>query len=76
VFGFDGGRIMPAEHLRENGKLSQGYYCGICGQVVAMYGHTKNQKCEPNPKLVAKLDAMNRAGSAEQYAFDRLKRED
>jgi len=64
---------MPAEHLRENGGLSQGYYCGVCGQVVSMYGHSKSQ-CMPNRGLVKKLDEINEAGSLEQYVFNKLKK--
>jgi len=66
---------MPAEHLRENGGLSQGYFCGTCGQVVAMYGHM-GSKCKPNPELVKKLNGINRAGSLEQYTFNLLKATD
>jgi len=64
---------MPAEHLRENGGLSQGYFCGKCGQVVAMYGHM-GSRCKSNPELVNKLIEINKAGSLEQYVFNKLKK--
>jgi len=61
------------EHLRENGGLSQGYFCGKCGAVVSMYGHTG---CTPKPELVQKLTEINKAGSIEQYVFNKLKETD
>jgi len=64
---------MPAEHLREDGGLSQGYYCGVCGRVVGMYGHS-HSICTPDPALVKKLDEINEAGSIEQYTFNKLKK--
>lgn len=48
------------EHRREDGSLSQGYFCYRCGQVSNMYniGHGVD-KCEPDPELVDKLLEMN-----------------
>jgi len=48
---------MPTEHYRPNGDLSQGYYCGRCGQPAGMYGHSG--KCTPNHALVAQLRRAN-----------------
>lgn len=68
---------MPAEHLNEHGKLCQGYYCGVCGKGSGMYGHTGGHRtCASNPKLVKKLDEINRAGSIEAYVFNKLKETD
>jgi hypothetical protein len=64
--------IMPMEHLDEQGRLCQGYYCPRCGGGTGMYGH-RNQDCEPNPEKVKKMNAINKAGSLEAYVFSKLK---
>ena len=64
---------MPREHLREDGKLSQGMFCLTCGQPCGMMGHTE---CEPNRELVNKLVKINQAGSVEAYVFNKLKAKD
>lgn len=46
-------------HFRENGKLSQGYYCCKCGQPCNMYA-TGHENCTPNPRLVRDLDLANK----------------
>lgn len=52
---------MPMEHMRPTG-LSQGYFCGVCGQVCNMLatGHMDG-KCKPNPELVKELKQLNKA---------------
>lgn len=49
------------EHLRENGSLSDGYYCSNCGQPCGMMGHYRANTfdCIANPTLVTKLDEVN-----------------
>lgn len=48
---------MPAEHLRPDGSLAQGYYCARCGAPgCSMLGHIE---CKPNPALVADLARVN-----------------
>ena len=66
---------MPTEHLREDGKLAQGYFCYICGQPCSMGGHKEGDGCEPNILLVRKLHDINLAGSMEQYLINKLKGE-
>jgi hypothetical protein len=52
---------MPAEHLRPDGKLYQGYYCTRCGAAgVNMLGTGHGEaRCEPDPELVRALLFVN-----------------
>jgi hypothetical protein len=62
---------MPMEHLRENGELSQGYFCSQCGQPCGMYGHDNG--CKSDKALVKKLTRINEAGSMKVYIMNKLK---
>ena len=65
---------MPAEHWRPTG-LSQGYYCGRCGNPVSMYNPSHDLMCEPNSELVKRLNELNTVEAQKKREFlDELKR--
>jgi hypothetical protein len=51
------------EHRRPNGALVKGWYCGWCGQPVAMGGHPRGLRetggCIGNLSLVLALNRAN-----------------